>query len=97
MNLISATYARNNLSRLLDDVVQKGKQFVLLRDSQPQAVLIPYQDLLAKKEAWQEEFTRLAKKTRPSFKKWLAKKGLSINKLSEEKVYELVNQAAGRS
>lgn len=97
MNLVSATYARNNLSRLLDEVVEKGKQFILLRDSQPQAVIIPYEDLAVKEEAWQEEFERLARKTRPFFRKWLADKKISAEKLTEEKVYGLVNQAAGRS
>ena len=97
MNLISATYARNNFSRLLDEVIGKGKRFVLIRDSQPQAALVPYEEIAPKEQEWQAEFQRLALKTRPYFASWLKKQKIKSKKLTEEAAYDLVNQAAGRS
>jgi prevent-host-death family protein len=95
MNLISSTYARNNLSRLLDEVVKKGATFILLRKSLPQAVIIPYEDLEEREKAWQWEFQRLMLKSRPYFKNWLKKQ--KVKKVTEESLYELLNKAAGRS
>jgi antitoxin (DNA-binding transcriptional repressor) of toxin-antitoxin stability system len=97
MNLISATYARNNFSRLLDEVIEKGKRFILVRDSQPQAAIIPYVEIAEKEKEWQREFQRLITETRPYFTRWLEKRKMKKASLSEEKVYEIANKAAGRS
>lgn len=96
MDLISATYARNNLSRLLDEVIKKGKRFILIRDSQPQAAIVPYEEIAEKEKEWQLEFQKLVAKTRPYFKNWLKRQKKS-KRLTEENLYELINKAAGRS
>lgn len=97
MDLISATYARNNFSRLIDEVIDKGKRFVLIRDSQPQAAIIPYVEIAENEEEWQAAFQKLAVKTRPYFANWLKKRKIKTKDLNEEKVYALINKAAGRS
>jgi antitoxin (DNA-binding transcriptional repressor) of toxin-antitoxin stability system len=96
MDLISATYARNNLSRLLDEVIKKGKRFILIRDSQPQAVIVPYEEIVEKEKEWQLEFQELVVKARPYFKNWLKRQKIS-KRLTEETLYEIINKAAGRS
>ena len=77
--LISVTDARNNLSSLIDEVVEKSKRFVLLRKSQPQAVIMPYDKVLEEQEDWQNEFKKLVVETKPYFKRWLKKKGIKEN------------------
>jgi antitoxin (DNA-binding transcriptional repressor) of toxin-antitoxin stability system len=96
MDLISATYARNNLSRLLDEVIKKGKRFILIRDSQPQAAIVPYEEIAEKEKEWQLEFQKLVAKARPYFKNWLKRQKIS-ERLTEKNFYEIINKAAGRS
>lgn len=96
MDLVSATYARNNFHQLLDEVIKKKKRFILIRDSQPQAVIIPYEEIAEKEKEWQVEFQKLVAKTRPYFANWLKKQKMKVKDLKEEKVYELVNKTAGR-
>jgi len=95
--LVSATFARNNFSNLLDQVVAEKKTIILLRKSQPQAAIVPYEEIAAKEENWQKEFNRLMAETRPYFLRWLKKQKINPKKLTEEKLYELIDRAAGRN
>ncbi|MBU1085075.1 MAG: type II toxin-antitoxin system Phd/YefM family antitoxin [Candidatus Beckwithbacteria bacterium] len=95
--LVSATFARNNFSDLIDQVVNKDMSFILVRKSQPQAAIVPYQDLVAKEENWQKEFNKQLKKTQPYFNSWLKQQNIKKKDLTEEKLYELIDQAAGRT
>lgn len=97
MNLVNSTYVRNNLSKILDQVVKESKKFILIRESQPQAVIIPYADLLEKEREWNLEFKKLMLKTRPYFRSWLKKKKIKEKDLKEEDLYELVDRTAGRT
>lgn len=96
MNLISSTYARNNLSQILNEVTKEGKRFILIRESQPQAAIIPYTDLIEQEKEWQLEFQRLMQKSRSSFLKFLQKQKIKEKDLTEKKLYEFVNKTAGR-
>ena len=95
-NLVSVTDARNNFSALINEVIKERKRFVLLRKSQPQAVIIPYEGLVETDEDWQNEFKKLISETRPSFKRWLGKQGIKTKDLTEEKLYELLDKVTGR-
>lgn len=97
MNFVNATYARNNFSRLLDEVIGKGKRFILIRDSQPQAAIVPYEEIAQKEQEWQFEFQKLMAQSRPYFASWLKENKIKTKKLTEKAIYGLVNQAAGRS
>ena len=97
MNLVSATYARNNFAKIIADVALKGKKYILLRESQPQAAIIPYSELLEKQKLWQQEFLRLITKAKPYFKSYFKRNKISVKNLKEKDFYELINQAAGRS
>ena len=96
MNLISITQARNNLSQLVRNVASKKQRYILIRDSKPQAVLIPYEEVIKEEENWQAEFDRLMKQGRVHAKRWLKKQGLDKKDLTEAEQYELINRLAGR-
>jgi len=95
LNLINITWARNNLSRLIDEVVLKKKPFILIRDSLPQAVIIPYEQYQKQEEEWTKAFSKLMEKSRRRFKDYLKNKKIKYPK-TEEKMYEMVNQITGR-
>lgn len=91
--IVNATYARNNFRTLLDQVVKQGKRFILVRDSTPQAVMIPYQEMLEKDEMFNERFDQAIEKSRKYFLEWLKTKGVNPATLTEKKVYELIKKA----
>lgn len=95
--LVSATFARNNFSELLDRVVSEKETVILIRKSRPQAAIVPYEEIEAKEKNWQKEFNEAIKETRPYFLSWLKKQKINPKKLTEEKLYELIDQAAGRN
>lgn len=91
--IVSVTYARNNLRTLLDQIVKQGKRFILVRESTPEAAIIPYEDILQKEEIWNERFERTMKESQKYFLKWLKAKGIDPKSLTEDKVYELIKKA----
>ena len=94
-NLINLTQARNNLSKVIEEVASKKKEYILIRDSLPQAVIIPYDRYRRQEEEWEKEFERLMVDSRKHFKAYLKKRGIKYPK-TEEEMYELVNQITGR-
>ncbi len=97
MDLVNATYFRNNLSKLIDAVVKEGKKFVLIRDSEPTAALVPYSELVEKEKEWRAEFRKLTQQARQDFKSYLKSNKMSPRKINEEKLYELANRVSGRT
>ncbi|MBM3209003.1 type II toxin-antitoxin system Phd/YefM family antitoxin [Candidatus Shapirobacteria bacterium] len=95
-NLINLTQARNNLSQLIDEVALQKREYILIRNSSPQAVLIPYDRYQAEEVRWQGEFGEAIKKARRQFKNYLKGAKIPYPK-TEEEMYELVNKATGRS
>lgn len=93
---VSATFARNNFSDLLDRVVAEKETVILLRKSRPQAAIIPYEEIEAKEKNWQKEFDKLLAGGRAKFRQYLKQNNIPFKGLTEEKVYEIINQAAGR-
>lgn len=94
-SFVSITTARNKLSQLVNGAVQKQEEYVLLRDSQPQAVLIPWETYRLREERWQEEVKTLLAKGQKLFRKWRRQNKLSKTP-AEDALYQLVNQTAGR-
>lgn len=95
LNLINITQARNNLSKLIEEVFSRKKTYVLIRDSIPQAVIIPYDEYRSQEEGWQKEIEELMTKGRKTFRLWLKKTKMKFPK-SEDEAYQIVNQVAGR-
>lgn len=96
MDLINVTQARNNLSKLISEVYRRKKKFLLIRDSIPQAVLMSYDEFQNREEQWQDEVKEMMKQGREKLKKYLSSKGKEWPK-DEKKVYEIIDQATGRS
>ena len=94
-NLINITQARNNLSQLIDEVFSRKKTYVLLRDSVPQAVVIPYDEYKLQEEQWQKEIEKLMTKGKKLFGQWLKKEKIKTPK-KEDEIYRIIDQMAGR-
>jgi prevent-host-death family protein len=95
--IVSITDARNNLSRLVADVSKQDTSVVIVRDSVPEAVLMPYSRILkseqAKEKMWELRFDRMMAEGKNAGRRWAKKRGISLDKLTEEEVYELVEKA----
>jgi len=95
-NLINVTQARNNFSSLLDNITNKQESYIVIRDSVPQAVVIPYKQYLQQEQNWADAFDKTSKELKIQFRKELIKQKTSYPK-TEEEMYELVNKATGRN
>lgn len=95
LNLINITQARNNLSKLIEEVFSRKKSYVLIRDSIPQAVIIPYDEYRLQEEEWQKETEKLMSKGRKTFRQWLKKAKIKPPK-TEDEIYQIIDQVAGR-
>jgi len=95
LDLINITKARNNLSRLIDKVVKEKSPIILIRESAPQAVVIPYDQFLAQEQDWKKEFKRLMISSQKRFKASLKKKNLKLPQ-TEDEMYGLINQVSDR-
>ena len=95
--IMNITQTRNSLSKVVSDVAKQKKQVVIIRDSMPEAVLIPYEDYLAsakdKDLLWQARFNRLLTQGKQTFKIWAKKNKVNISKLKEEEIYDLIKKA----
>lgn len=95
-DLINLTQARSNLSQLIDSVWTEKKKFILIRDSIPQAVVIPYTEYQLQQETWQQRVDDLMIEGKKYFKKWLKQRKMKWPS-SPEEVYEIVDEVAGRN
>lgn len=90
------TQVRNNLSNFVSQVAREKKSVIIIRDSMPEAVLVPYEDYLKeereKELLWQTRFDNLLKTGKKAFKTWAGKNKINLKKLKEEKMYEIVDK-----
>ena len=96
IQIMNITDVRNNLGMLVKDVAQKDKTVVIIRDSLPEAVLIPYekyaQDEDEKENIWQLRFERLLREGKKAGLTWAKKNKINLRKLSEEEKYDLIEK-----
>jgi prevent-host-death family protein len=94
--IVSITDARNNLSELVKRVSNQDVEIVIVRDSEPEAVLVPYCKILEegklKEKLFRLQFNRLLKEGRKAGKRWAKKNNIDLDKLSEEELYEIIDQ-----
>lgn len=95
LNVISITQARQNLSQLIDEIVATQQPRVLIRESRPEAVIVPYNQYAKEKENWNREFMRLQTEARAQFKAHLAKQNIPYPK-TEEAMYAIIDKISGR-
>jgi len=93
---ISVTEARANFKALLNKVASGQTEVVLLRDSNPEAVLVPYKYYIEKsqseKSAWNARFDAYIKKARKIGKTWAKKQNIKLKSISEDELYERIKQ-----
>lgn len=94
--IMNITHARNNLSEVVSSVARDKKNVVIIRDSKPEAVLVPYQEFVKtetdKERLWKLEFEKLQREGKKAFRAWARKKGIDVDKLTEEEVYDLIDK-----
>jgi len=95
-NLINITQARNNLSKLITDVVTKRERVIIIRESTPEAVVIPYDEYQREEAEWRSDFRQLMNASKKRFKNFLKAKGLKYPK-TEAEMYAVIDQVTGRN
>jgi len=94
--IVNITQVRNNLGSMVSSVVKDKKNVIIIRDSKPEAVLIPYQEFVKtetdKERLWKLEFEKLQREGKKAFRAWARKKGIDVDKLTEEEVYDLIDK-----
>ncbi len=95
--IVSISDARKNLSQLVASVAKKQQSVTIVRDSEPEAVLVPYVKLLEdekrSRELWKFEWQRLMREGKRAGKRWAKKSNIDLKKTSEEELYELIDKA----
>lgn len=96
LQIINISQARNNFSRLVEEVSKSKKPIVIVKDSFPSVVIYPYEKLFKeekiKEMEWNERFKKAIKEGKKFFQQWLKKKGIIQKTLTEEKVYEIIEK-----
>lgn len=95
--IISITDARKQLSQLVAATAQQGTEVIIVRDSVPEAVLMPYSQILKQEsernKLWGLRFDRLLARGKQAGKLWAKKNKINLKSVSEDKLYELVEKA----
>lgn len=95
--IVSITNARNNFSQLVASVAKTQQSVTIVRDSEPEAVLVPYARLLEdeekNKKLWRFEWQRLMNEGKKAGKRWARKNNIDLKKVSEEELYALIDKA----
>jgi prevent-host-death family protein len=95
-DLINVTYARNNFSQMIDEVMATQQPKILIRESQPQVVLIPYAEYERKEKNWSKFSDDLFKEGKRKFKAYCAKNNIKYPK-TEKQMYAVADKISGRA
>ncbi len=81
-------------------VAQTKNPVVIVRDSMPEAVLVPYTTFLKdsrdEETLWSMRFDRAVTNGKRAFAQWLKKNKMNPKKMTEEHVYGLIATSQGR-
>lgn len=96
IQIVNITDARNNLGNLVKEVARKDKTVVIIRDSFPEAALIPYKKAVYLEEENERrqklQFTKVFSAIRKAGRTWMKKKNIDWKKMTEEEFYELIDK-----
>lgn len=95
LNVINITQARQNLSQLIDEIIATQQPRIIIRESRPEAVIVPYNQFAKEKENWNREFLRLQTEAKTQFKAYLTKRKIPYPK-TEKAMYALIDKISGR-
>lgn len=97
LQILNITQTRNNLSSIVSRVASEKKEVIIIRDSQPEAVLIPYSEYILRQEhadrAWRLRFEQVLAQGKQSFRAWAKTNNINLKNLREEDVYDFVEKA----
>ena len=95
--MVSISDARKNLSQLVAQVARQNESIIIIRDSFPEAVIVPYREMFElerqKKAAWNKKWDILLKNGKRQGQKWAKSKKIDLNKMSEQDLYARIKQA----
>lgn len=90
---MNITDVRKNLSDVVRNVARTANQVIIVRDSNPEAVLIPY-SLAQKNDAkWKKGWEKMLEEGKKVGQKWARKNRVDVASMSEEEIYDLVKKA----
>lgn len=93
LQTISISEARNNLAKLIQKVKETKKPVIIIRDSQPAAILYPYEEAVKQEEQkdklFQQEFRKAAAVAQKRFKQYLKEKSINVPS-TEEEAYSII-------
>ena len=95
-NIIGITKARNNIKEIIDSIMDDNEQYIVTRDTNPEAVIISYSDYLKYKETLKQliklKNAATAKKSNTRIREWLSEYGVEEDKITEEDIAKLVKE-----
>lgn len=96
LQIISISDARNNLSKLIQQVKDTKKPVVIVQDSTPSVVMYPYDEVTKwddeKDQLFQMKFQKMFQEGEKAFKKYLKNNNLQTPR-TEEEVYSVIKNA----
>lgn len=92
--ILNITQVRNTLSDVVGEVARTKNSVVIVRDSMPEAVIVPYvtflKDARDEERLWSLRFDRVLANGKRAFAGWAKKQGVHTKKMTEEAAYELI-------
>src|SRR3989338_1318865 len=93
---IGITDLRNRAREIFDNVKEKQEAVVVVRDSKPEAVILPikeYESIVAeKRRQWNNRLIELTSQVTPLIASWLKKKGYNPEKITGDKLLDLLEK-----
>lgn len=93
---IGITELRTKTREVFDSLKKKALPVVVMRESKPEAVIIPYEEYDAlmqdKRSAWNKRLDELAATSKPYVTAFLKKKGYNPQKISGDKLVEILEK-----
>lgn len=95
-NFIAITDLRTKTKEIFDGVKNNNLPVIVMRESVPEAVIIPFSEYNAfqeeKRIAWSKRMIELAQRTKPYVTNWLKKKGYNPKKVSGDKFVDILEK-----
>lgn len=93
---IAITDLRIKTKEVFDLVKNKNLPVIVMRESVPEAVIIPFSEFNTlqeeKRRLWNKRIDELASETKPYIEKWLKKKGYNPQKVSGDRLIEILEE-----
>jgi len=93
---IGITDLRIKTKEIFDLVKNKRLPVIVMRESTPEAVIIPFSEFDALQEGkrmiWNKRLDELSLQTKPFVAKWLQKKGYKSEKVSGDQLLEILEK-----